>query len=50
MYADARLDRDHELACRAVALRLPPGVAIAGPSAAYLHGIEFAAGYRIRFT
>jgi hypothetical protein len=45
VYADARLDRDHALACRAVALHLPPGAAIAGPSAAYLHGIEHAAGF-----
>jgi hypothetical protein len=45
VYADARLDRDHALACRAVALRLPPGAAIAGPSAAFRHGIEHAAGY-----
>ncbi|MDG4794287.1 hypothetical protein [Micromonospora sp. WMMD1082] len=45
IYADARLDRDHELACRAVALQLPAGAVIAGPSAAYLHGIEHAAGF-----
>ncbi|MBB5477926.1 DUF559 domain-containing protein [Micromonospora parathelypteridis] len=45
VYADARLDRDHELACHAAMLRLPPGAMIAGPSAAYLHGIEHAAGF-----
>ncbi|MEH1165692.1 DUF559 domain-containing protein [Micromonospora sp. CPCC 205539] len=45
VYADARLDRDHALACRAVLLRLPPGVEIAGPSAAYLHGVEHAATF-----
>ncbi|WP_460717117.1 DUF559 domain-containing protein [Micromonospora taraxaci] len=45
VYADARLDRNHELACRAAALRLPPQAMIAGPSSAYLHGIEHAAGF-----
>ncbi|MBL6278618.1 hypothetical protein JMF97_20885 [Micromonospora fiedleri] len=45
VYADARLDRDHELLCRAASLRLPPGVLMAGPSAAYLHGIEHAATF-----
>ncbi|TNH31051.1 hypothetical protein FHG89_04490 [Micromonospora orduensis] len=45
VYADARLDRDHALACRAAALRLPPEAVIAGPSAAYLHGVEHAAGF-----
>ncbi|MFJ5545740.1 hypothetical protein [Micromonospora chalcea] len=45
VYADARLDRDHALACRATLLRMPPGAAIAGPSAAYLHGVEHAAGF-----
>jgi hypothetical protein len=44
VYADARLERDHELACRAAALTLPPSAVIAGPSAAYLHGVEHAAG------
>ncbi|MGY0004929.1 hypothetical protein [Micromonospora sp. I033] len=46
VYADARLDRDHALACRAALLRLPPGALLAGPSAAYLHGVEHAAGFR----
>lgn len=45
VYADARLDRDHALACRAALLRLPPGVLIAGPSAAYLHGVDHAAAF-----
>ncbi|MEV7330756.1 hypothetical protein [Micromonospora sp. NPDC093244] len=45
VYADARLDRDHALACRAAALRLPPEAVIAGPSSAYLHGVEHAAGF-----
>ncbi|MEV1145943.1 DUF559 domain-containing protein [Micromonospora sp. NPDC049799] len=45
VYADARLERDHALACRAAALRLPNGVWIAGPSAAYLHGVEHAASF-----
>jgi very-short-patch-repair endonuclease len=45
LYADARLDRDHGLACQAVALWLPPGAGIAGPSAAYLHGVKHAAGF-----
>jgi len=43
VYADARLERDHELACRAVALGLPDRAVIAGPSAAYLLGVEHAA-------
>lgn len=45
VYADARLDRDHTLACRAALLRMPTGSVIAGPSAAYLHGVEHAAGF-----
>ncbi|MEV6811506.1 hypothetical protein [Micromonospora sp. NPDC051296] len=45
IYADARLDRDHALACRAAALQLPAGAAVAGPSAAYLHGVEHAADF-----
>jgi hypothetical protein len=44
VYADARLDRDHALACRATMARLPGGDAVlAGPSAAFLHGVAFAA-------
>lgn len=45
VYADARLERDHALACRAAALRLPPEAVVAGPSAAYLHGVEHAASF-----
>ncbi|MFG1774995.1 hypothetical protein ACGFIG_00990 [Micromonospora sp. NPDC049048] len=45
VYADARLPRDHALACRAAALRLPPEAVVAGPSAAYLHGVEHAASF-----
>lgn len=45
VYADARLARDHALACRAVALQLPAGSAFAGPSAAFLHGIAHAAEF-----
>ncbi|NES14643.1 MULTISPECIES: endonuclease domain-containing protein [Micromonospora] len=45
VYADARLDRDHGLACRAVSLQMPLGTRIAGPSAAYLHGVEHAASF-----
>ncbi|MGC1212535.1 MAG: hypothetical protein WA890_14845 [Micromonospora sp.] len=46
VYADARFEPDHRLACRAVALRMPPGTLIAGPSAAYLHGVEHAAEFK----
>ncbi len=45
LYADARLDRDHGLACRATSLWLPEGAALAGPSAAYLYGVEHAATF-----
>ncbi|GAB3176818.1 hypothetical protein FHX75_121559 [Micromonospora palomenae] len=45
VYADARLERDHRLVCRAVSLRVPPGTVLAGPSAACLHGVEHAAGF-----
>lgn len=45
VYADARLDQDHGLTCQAAALRLPPAAVIAGPSAAWLHGVEHAAGF-----
>ncbi|GIF77083.1 hypothetical protein [Asanoa siamensis] len=44
VYADARLPRDHGLLCRATLARLPPSSAVlAGPSAAYAHGIHEAA-------
>jgi hypothetical protein len=45
IYADSRLDRDHGLICHGVALKLPSDATIAGPSAAYLLGVEHAAGY-----
>jgi hypothetical protein len=45
VYADARLERDHELACRAALARLPPGTILAGSSAAFMHGISHAAGF-----
>jgi very-short-patch-repair endonuclease len=46
VYADSRVDRDHHLACRAIAMRVPEYVAFAGPSAAYLLGVTHAAGFR----
>ena len=45
VYADSRLAADHALACRAAALRLPPEAVVAGPSAAYLHGVAHAASF-----
>lgn len=45
VYADARLDRDHELACRAALLGLPADAVIAGPSAAFRHGVRHAAAF-----
>jgi Protein of unknown function (DUF559) len=45
VYADARLELDHELACRAAWLTLPPDSVIAGPSAAYLDGVQHAAEF-----
>ncbi|HET9518552.1 MAG TPA: DUF559 domain-containing protein [Actinoplanes sp.] len=45
VYADARLDRDHLLACRAALARLPSGTLLAGPSAAIAHGVEHAASF-----
>jgi hypothetical protein len=45
VYADSRLPRDHALACRGALLRLPPEALVAGPSAAYLHGVEHAAAF-----
>lgn len=45
VYADARLERDHALRCRGVALRLPPAAVLAGPSAASLYGVGYAAGF-----
>jgi very-short-patch-repair endonuclease len=45
VYADSRMGRDHEIACHAAALRMPPEAAFAGPSAAYLLGVEHAAAF-----
>jgi hypothetical protein len=45
VYADSRLDRDHQLACLAAALTLPPDAVIAGRSAAYRHGVDHAVRY-----
>ncbi|MDQ7910657.1 hypothetical protein RB614_39795 [Phytohabitans sp. ZYX-F-186] len=45
VYADSRIRLDHTLACRATALRLPVTAVFAGPSAAFLHGVEHAASY-----
>jgi hypothetical protein len=42
VYADPSLPVDHRLHCRAVALLLPDGAAIAGHSAAAWHGAPFA--------
>lgn len=42
VYADSRLERDHLLQCRAAALLSPAEAAVAGPSAAYLLGVETA--------
>lgn len=43
VHQDALLAPDHRLWCDAVALLLPPGAAIAGPSAAYLWGVDLLA-------
>jgi hypothetical protein len=45
VYADARLELDHELACRAAWLTLPPDSVIAGLSAAFLDGVQHAAEF-----
>lgn len=45
VYADARLPRDHGLVCRAALLKLPAEAVLAGPSAAYLHGVAHAAAF-----
>jgi hypothetical protein len=44
VYADSRLDPDHGLSCHAAALLMPSGSALSGPSAAWLFGVESAAG------
>jgi very-short-patch-repair endonuclease len=45
VYADSRLELDHELACRAAWLALSDDSVIAGPSAAFLHGVQHAADF-----
>jgi hypothetical protein len=45
VFADSRLERDHELACRAAALVLPEHAVIAGRSAAFMLGVEHAASF-----
>lgn len=40
VHEDAYRPEDHRMWCDAVALRLPPGGAIGGLSAAYLHGVN----------
>jgi len=45
VYADARIERDHKLACRAAAFTLPDGIVFAGASAAFLLGVVFAARF-----
>lgn len=45
VYADARLDRDHALACHGAVLALPEDAVIAGRSAAYRHGVDHAASF-----
>lgn len=42
VYADSRLEPDHQLQCHAARLLAPPEAVIAGASAAYLHGIQAA--------
>lgn len=44
VYADSRLEPDHGLSCHAAALLMPAGSALSGASAAWLFGIESAAG------
>lgn len=48
VYADERLELTHELACRAALLKMPAGVVLAGPSAAYMLGIGIAADFNDR--
>ena len=45
VYADASLERDHRLACQAALLHVPATTVIAGPSAAFLHGVLHAATF-----
>ncbi|MEV4416644.1 hypothetical protein [Catellatospora sp. NPDC049609] len=48
LFADSRLEHDHELRCRALALVLPERAYFAGPSAAYLFGVAHAASFADR--
>ncbi|MFI5832340.1 DUF559 domain-containing protein [Micromonospora sp. NPDC051300] len=43
LHRDAHRDDDHRMWCDAVALRLPPGAALAGRSAAWLLGVDLLA-------
>lgn len=43
VYADARLEDDHRLRCRAAMLVLPAGTVLCGLSAALVHGVDHAA-------
>ncbi|WP_155375745.1 DUF559 domain-containing protein [Catellatospora vulcania] len=45
VYADSRLPRDHDMACRAALMGLPSDAVVAGPSAAYRHGVQHAATF-----
>lgn len=45
VHCDNRLTQDHGLRCRAAALTMPAGAVIAGRSAAYLWGVDHAAGF-----
>lgn len=45
LYSDSRLERDHELRCHAVLLTVPEETYFAGPSAAFLYGVEHAATF-----
>ncbi len=45
VYADSRLAKTHDLACRAAVMRLPAETVLAGASAAHLYGIEHAARF-----
>ena len=43
VYADAKLEDDHRLRCRAAMLVLPTGTTLCGLSAALVHGVDHAA-------
>ena len=46
LYADSRLERDHQLRCHALLTVIPERTYFAGPSAALLHGVEHAADFQ----